>query len=170
MRKEKIITVDDRGRQLTFKIKEMPALKLESWILRAAMLLAGSGVMDNGLAKRAKDASNAMQTAEAMESVGGLLAEQGLKGLASIEYDKAEPLLAELLECCSRVDAGIEQKMTPDIVDAVIEDVRTLFTLRKEAFMINFGFFVSAGASVSETGRTPQEASYVRKISVRSPR
>ena len=46
MRKEKTIVIDDRGRSLTFKIREMSALRLESWIARAGILLAATGILD----------------------------------------------------------------------------------------------------------------------------
>ena len=72
----------------------------------------------------------------------------GLKALANVEYEKAQPLLDELLACCARTDAGVEQRCTPDTVDGYIEDVRTLFKLRVEAAKLNFGFF---GASPSDS-------------------
>lgn len=167
MRKEKTVTIDDRGTSLTFKIKEMPALKLESWILRAVMLLAGSGLLDKELADRAKEAANSMQTAEAMSSVGSFVTEHGLKALASVEYEKAEPLLAELLACCSRVDGGVEQRLdNPVVVEGIISDVRTLFKLRKEAFALNFDFFVQGSQSATDVSRTQSEGSHRRQISV----
>lgn len=167
MRKEKTVTIEDRGNRLTFKIREMPALKLESWIIRAALVLAGSGLLDADAARKAKKAAQGMETGEAMRAAGELVMNNGLAALASVDYEKVAPLLDELLACCSRIDAGIEQKLTPDIVDAIVSDVRTLFTLRKEAFAVNFGFFALAGESGSENGETPPQGSYERKISVR---
>lgn len=162
MRKEKTIVVDDRGRQLTIKIREMPALKLESWIARAGILLAGTGILD-----ARTDTRNAGEVASGL---GKALAESGLSALGSLDYEKARPLLDELLACCSRVDAGVEQPLTPDVVEGIIEDVRTLFTLRKEALALNFGFFGQGGPSASEdTGTAPRD-SLKPKISVRSRR
>lgn len=37
MRTEKTITLEDRGKQLTFKIKEMAATQLEAWTMRAVL-------------------------------------------------------------------------------------------------------------------------------------
>ena len=42
MRKETVVTIEDRGNPLTFTIREMPATQLERWIIRAMLLLAGS--------------------------------------------------------------------------------------------------------------------------------
>lgn len=72
------------------------------------------------------------------------MGESGISALGRLDYDKARPLLDELLSCCSRVDAGVEQPLTPDVLEGFIEDVRTLFTLRKEALALNFGFFAQA--------------------------
>ena len=58
MRKEKVITINDRGNELTFKIKEMPALQLESWLIRAGLLLVGSGAFDSAEVTDAGDALN----------------------------------------------------------------------------------------------------------------
>lgn len=128
MRKETTVTIEDRGRPLTFKIREMPATQLERWIIRAMLLLAGSEGLE-GL------------SGASVENAGKFLSEHGLRALAAVDYDKAEPLLDELLACCARTDAGVEQRCTPDTVDGYIEDVRTLFKLRVEAAKLNFGFF-----------------------------
>ncbi|WP_308772419.1 phage tail assembly chaperone [uncultured Bilophila sp.] len=133
MRKETAVTIEDRGNPLTFTIREMPATQLERWIIRAMLLLAGSEGLE-GI------------SGTSIENAGKYLSEHGLKALANVEYEKAQPLLDELLACCARTDAGVEQRCTPDTVDGYIEDVRTLFKLRVEAAKLNFGFF---GASPS---------------------
>lgn len=161
MRKEKRITVDDRGRELTFKVKEMSALQLERWIVKAGLLLAGSGILDSTLAS--KDAGDVMSKA------GQVISEEGLSALTKLDFDKAEPLLDDLLACCYHiVEGGVETRLTPGIVDGIIEDVRTLFTLRKEALALNFSFFTVAGQSDTQESGTTSPAPYRRKISVRS--
>lgn len=135
-RKEITVTIPDRDRDLTFRIREMPATKLERWVLRALLLLSKSG--------RGADAEEAVFRTD---SILGLL--------SGVKYDDAAPLLDELLACCSRVDAGIEQQMTPDVADGVIEDVRTLFRLRKEALALNLGFFGDGGLFGSPADGTP---------------
>ena len=42
MRKENIITIIDDEKELTFKVKQMSALKQERWINRALILLTGT--------------------------------------------------------------------------------------------------------------------------------
>lgn len=164
MRKEKTIVIDDRGRSLTFKIREMSALRLESWIARAGILLAATGILDETKA----DVRNVGDIAAGVARAVG---ESGISALGRLDYDKARPLLDELLSCCSRVDAGVEQPLTPDVLEGFIEDVRTLFTLRKEALALNFGFFAQGGPSASvKDGPAPQPDTLNPRISVRSRR
>ncbi len=44
MRREVTVTLDDRGNELTFRIREMSALQLERWIMRACLVAARGGV------------------------------------------------------------------------------------------------------------------------------
>lgn len=164
MRKEKNIVIDDRGKSLTFKIREMSALQMEGWIARAGILLAGTGILDETKA----DVRN---VGEIAAGVARAVGESGISALGRLDYDKARPLLDELLSCCSRVDAGVEQPLTPDVLEGFIEDVRTLFTLRKEALALNFGFFAQGGPSASvKDGPAPQPDTLKPRISVRSRR
>ena len=120
------ITIEDRGNQLHFVIEEMPATKLESWVIRALLLVAGAGmdVPDGADLKKA----------------GAFLADKGISALGTIDYEKARPLLDEMLGCCYRKIEKVKERCTPDTVDGYIEDVQTLFKLRMEAVKLNLGF------------------------------
>lgn len=165
MRKEKRITVNDRGRELAFVVREMPATKLESFIVRAGLLLAASGLAD-GLIGGAD--AEAPDVAHVMEAAGRMLgSDQGaglLRALGSLDYEKARPLLGDLLGCCTL--EGSVAPLSEETADAVIEDVRTLFTLRKEALALNLGFFAPAGQSGSQPCGSPAPYSRKREISV----
>ena len=167
MRREKTVIVDDRGRELQFTVREMPATRLESWIVRAGLLLAGAGVA-SGLLERMPeeglDAGSVLQTAGRL--VGEGRGADLLAALGRVDYDRARPLLDELLACCT--PAGSVAPLTPATADGVIEDVRTLLTLRREALALNFAFFAAAGPSGSADGETPSPASRSRSIWVRS--
>jgi len=125
-RKEITIDIQDRDQTLTFRVREMPATKLESWIIRALVLVAGSGARVPGGAD--------------IKAAGAFLAEKGLAALGNVDFEKAKPLLDELLGCCSRVIERMEERCTPESVDAYILDVATLFRLRMEALKLNLGF------------------------------
>jgi hypothetical protein len=134
-RKEVTIDIQDRDQKLTFRIREMPATRLESWIIRALLLVAGGGVL-------VPDGAD-------LQAAGRFLSEKGLAALANVDFDKAAPLLDELLSCCSRVVERIEERCTPESVDAYIMNVSTLFKLRMEAIKLNLGFLGPEAARLS---------------------
>lgn len=126
MRKETIVTIQDRDQSLSFRIREMPATQLESWIIRALLIIAGSGAT--------------VPSGPDIRKVGAYLAEHGLAALGAIDFEKVRPLLDELLGCCSILVDKLEKRLTPDSVDDHIQDVKTLFALRKEVLQLNLGF------------------------------
>lgn len=159
MRHEKIFTVTDRGNELTFKVKEMPARKLESWLIRAGLLLVSSGAFDS------KDVTDA---GDALRKAGTLLSKNGISALANIDYEKAQPLIDELLTCCYNVVDSVDYQITNETIDGIIEDVKTLFQLQKEALLINVGFFLDEKSVDVLQSPIQSQAQSKRKISVRS--
>lgn len=105
-----------------FKVKEMPALQMDRWAMRALCLLGRSE--ENG--------------------VVGLLQIKNLSELLSsfsrVDYEKAEPLLVELLECCYFMKDGTPVQLKPSFVDGILEDWTTITRLRIEALKVNLGF------------------------------
>lgn len=140
MRKEITVTLQDRGESRTFKIREMSATQLESWGVRALLLLSAA-IDIKGL-----EVGNGMDF-DVLNKLSSYLFVNGIERLSHIDYDKAQPLLDELLECCYRVDGGVEQKCTRNTVDGYISDIRTLLRLRGEALKLNFSFLAD-GASL----------------------
>ena len=131
MRKEKLITISsgrDEGKK--FKIREMGAVKTEKWATRALMLLAGSNI-DLGVEK------------DQLKGVEGWsnIAKAGLNKLAELDYEKIEPLLEDLLNCCYFITGNVETQLTSSNADTIIEDISTLFRLKQEAFGVHFDFF-----------------------------
>ena len=131
MRRETELTLTDRGKELRFRIKEMPATKLEAWIGRAMIALGPV------LGKRTGEGAGlAEATTESI--LGG--------ALENLDYDKAKPLWDELLECCWRVvEGGADVKCEPHKIDGFMEDVTTLFKLKAEALKLNLGFLGEGG-------------------------
>lgn len=162
MRKEKVVTIVDRGKEKTFKIIEMPATQAERWLIRAGLLLAGTGLIEK--------AAILNDAGEAVSQIGKLLATQGLlSSLATIDYEQAAPLLDELMGCCALVVTGqFDQKLTPDVIDGIVEDVKTLFLLQKEAAALNFDFFAQGAGSNTppSEAKGPQPERRGAKISV----
>ena len=125
MRKTEIIKLVDDGKELTFRITQMPATKAERWANKAMFLLIGAG---KDIKKNAK-----------IEDV--------IKVVASIDYDKAEPLYNELIECCTFLPDGNANGAgigcTQDTIDAQIIDPMNLYKLRMASAKLNFSFFMN---------------------------
>jgi hypothetical protein len=137
--KENIITIKDGDQELTFRVKQMPATKLEGWLIRAALLIAGAGAGAGlpgleGLRDGREAGVWLLQNAPSL-----------LPRLGHLDFEKAKPLMDELLACCWRKIGSHDQQCLPESVDDFIQDVGTLLKLRGEAIKINLGF-LSRGA------------------------
>lgn len=132
MRKENIITLTDSGKEKTFKIKQMSASQAERWVFKLALLLGGNANLEN-----INDISSVLNAVD------------------DKPFERVEELLNGLLSCCSRVhDGGITSQLTPENVDGFVDDMTTLMTLQKEAFLIN-NFFPQSGQSDSDKSPAP---------------
>lgn len=146
MRKEKIIEIMDDGNLLTFKIKQMSAIKQERWINKVLILAAGANVLSsvfssfniNKISNSFKD----MNLNKFMEMFGQL------------DYEKVEPLYNELLECCSHIpdknNVNFATPLNSNNADSIISDFKTLYKLRFEALKLNFSFFKSGAKSPNQ--------------------
>lgn len=129
MRKVKEVKIEEgRDAGKVFKITEMPAFQADRWATRALLQIGKSqkgGIMALG----------SMEMSEIINS------------FSELDYDKAEPLLQELLECCAFVKDGTSITLTKDMVDSIVEDWTTLFKLRMEALQLNVGFLEQGDGS-----------------------
>jgi hypothetical protein len=126
MRKEIEIKIEagrDAGK--VFKIEEMPAVQMDRWVTRALCMLGRSG--------------------SGLSAIGGSTMEELLQAFSKLDFKDSEPLLNELLACCSFKKDGTLVKMEGSMVDSVIEDWTTIFKLRIEALKLNLGFLEEGG-------------------------
>ena len=125
MRITQEVGMRENDRSLQFKIKEMSALNLESWLIRAGRLL--------GREKNKEDPFFA----------AGVMFEEG--PLRLYLRDTAEnngKLMEEILACCSVVDeSGWPTQLSRNNIDNFIEDMATLVNLRQEALILNLRFY-----------------------------
>ena len=98
------LKINDAGHDMTFVIEKMSAFKAEGWLIRAGLLLGREAI-----------------TAEGVKDYRGLVA-----ALCKVEYEKAAPLLDELLACC-KVRVGKLKKSVTD--DGMIQSPLTLLSL-----------------------------------------
>ena len=131
MRKEVEIKIEagrDAGK--VFKVEEMPAVQMDRWITRALCMLGRSG--------------------SGLSMIGGMTMEGLLSAVSKLDFKDSEPLLDELLACCSFKKDGTLVKMTGSMVDSVVEDWTTIFKLRIEALKLNLGFLEEGGDLTSK--------------------
>lgn len=127
MRKTKLIIVDtgrDAGKH--YQITEMPALQAARWADRAFLALAHSGI-DVGA-----DFSN--------QGIVGLVA-AGVSMLSMAKYEEIDPLFAELMDCVRIVrDPSNPATAAPIQMDTDVEDISTVYLLRREVIQLHTSF------------------------------
>ena len=124
----------DSGRDAgkTFLITEMPLLQADRWAQQALFALARSGI----------------ETQQFDEDEGMLgMAKVALNAISHIDPLVSNELMNELLTCVQIVPSGgVARDLIFDDDSGDIEDVKTLFMLRKEALLIHLDF-LTAGSS-----------------------
>lgn len=172
-RKEEYITIEDGGNRLLIQIKQMSAIQQERWLNRMLILLCGNtetAHMASELdVKRliSKFQQGKLTEEKLVQGEGGLDKFLGaLVGvLGALDYEKVEPLYNELLGCCSHVPDPNNRlfciQLTPDNVESIIMDFRTLYKLRWQALKLNFNFFGNgAGSPIT----TPKKAPRISRV------
>lgn len=148
MRKEEIITVNDRGNELIFRIREMPATKLEGWLFRV-----GAALVSTGFAKT-EDVADGIDTTK---YIANLLMKDGLRFLGNLDYEKTvKPLVEDLYSCVEQKVGEAYLAVTADNIDSKVEDIRSLFAIQKAVITLHLGFFGIGGASGSAKSPSPE--------------
>ena len=151
MRKETVIQLEDGDRQLTFAVRQMPALKLERWINRAVILLARAGGAEIKDIDISTDGIRNVWRLIQSDQGGDGLVDKLIRTIGGIDYEQAEPLYNELLECCAFIPEpdkpARRMPLTPQTIEGNIESPLTLYRLRLESARVNFDFFQKSGSS-----------------------
>ncbi len=134
MRREQEIILQDRGKEIVFRIKEMSALQLEKWLMRALLALCKS--------RHVNKEENSNNTNKSKVLIDALFDGRFLEVFCNADFEEIEPLLDELLTCVQRrVDNGYMQ-VNSSTIESYVEDVRTLFELRMEVLKFNLDFLL----------------------------
>jgi hypothetical protein len=133
MRKEKIITLNDNGNMLKFKVRQLPATEQEKLVFKVLLLLANKDIGD-------VDVNEVRNNPQKV-----LNAKVIFSALQSLDYEKIEPIINTLLSCCYRIVGSMEEQCTPETVNGYIENFTTLLSLKKAAVEVNFDFFGEDG-------------------------
>lgn len=145
MREEKVINLVDGERALTFVVRQMSAIKAESFIYRVAILLAKAG------GSELKDVSMDSIRTAVQGNGDEFPAERIIRLIGALDYEKAKSLMDELLAECYYIpdpsNMGVRLACTEQTLDGNITNPITIMRLRVEALKVNFGFFRSAVTS-----------------------
>lgn len=121
-------------------ITQMPAMKLERWLFRAGKLLLACGAF-----KEVLDGQDAM--AQLGKALSGD-AQSFLSRLGALDDDKAFDLIQEMTATAELNINGMRETLTADVADYRLT-LPELFSIQKEAFKVNLGFFFTAAPSSS---------------------
>ena len=139
-------TVTDEGRDQgkVFVLTEMPASKAEAWAMRALLALMAGGVeVPEGFDER-------------MGMAG--MAEVGLKAIAGLKWEVAEPLLAEMWSCVQIMPDSSKPHVVRNLIEEDIEEITTRIKLRAEVWKLHTGFLkavapLNSGGSLAAAGK-----------------
>jgi hypothetical protein len=129
-------TVEDEGRDKgkVFLLTEMPASRAEAWATRVLLALMGSN-------------TNLPENFADMGMAG--LAELGLKAIAGLKWEVAEPLLEEMLQCVQIIPNPAKPQVVRALVESDIEEILTRFKLRVEVWKLHMDFLQAVAPSFS---------------------
>ncbi len=172
MRKQKRVEIQDGERSLTFLIEEMPATKLERFIIKAGLLACGSGAIGGllggvDIAEVRKQAQSGDANAVLLR-LGSVFKSGNFAALGDIDPEKLDDLLNDLMKCCTYVNGQVSTRMSMENVDTVIETLPALFALQKEAAALNFDFLAGGVRLLPEDGEAQRaQTSSSPRIAVR---
>jgi hypothetical protein len=126
-RKTLNFTISDEGRDKgkVFVLTEWPAAKAERWAMRALLALMNGGV----------------EIPDGFEHLGmAALAELGIKTLAGLKWEVAEPLLGEMWDAVQFMPDPARPQIVRAVFEGDIEEVATRIALRAEVWKIHADF------------------------------
>ena len=145
MLKEKIITLNDNGNTLKFKVRQLPATEQEKLIIKILLLVANKDIAELDVEKLRENPQMAVNAKVLMSAI------------EKLDYEKIEPISNTLLSCCYRIVGNMEEQCTPETVNGYIESFITLLSLKKAALEVSFDFFGEDGNSQSITSKAKIE-------------
>lgn len=128
--------VVDEGRDLgkVFILTEMPASRAESWAMRVLMALAAGNVeLPPGFER---------------SGMSGL-AQLGIKAMAGLKWEVAEPLLAEMWECVQMMPDATKPHIVRALIEEDVEEIMTRVKLRAAIWTLHTGFLKAVAPSIS---------------------
>lgn len=145
-RKTKTVTIESgRDQGKSFLITEMPVTKADKWANTALLAMMRGGV-DVGNVNFGS--IRGAITGESIDPTGGMLelAKVSIAGLGNVTEEVGQELLDQLIDDCVQVIPSGGSARSLLSIDEEIEDIKTLWTLRKEAFLLHIDFLAEGSS------------------------
>lgn len=145
-RKTKKVTIESgRDEGKTFLITEMPVTMGDKWANRALLAMMRGGVDVGGV-----DFGAIQNTivGGGVDPTGGMLelARISIAGLGNVTEAVGQELLDQLINDCVQVVASATAVRPMLDIDDEIEDLKTLWILRKESFLLHIDFLAEGSS------------------------
>ena len=129
LKTKEVVIENGRDADKCFLVTEMPLLKADKWAQRALFALASGGV-----------------DAGTLDLSGGMLemAKFAFAAIGNIDPQVGGDLLDELLECVQIIPSGGNPRDFD--VETEIQDLKTLYLLRKEALFLHIDFLTQGNS------------------------
>lgn len=150
-RKTKTVVIESgRDDGKSFLITEMPVTKADKWANTALLAMMRGGVDVGGVNFDLIGNTLMPSDAPKIDVSGGMLelARISIAGLGNVTETVGQALLDQLIEDCVQVvpTGGAARPMLS--IDDEIEDLKTLWTLRKEAFILHIDFLADGSSQI----------------------
>lgn len=148
-RKTKTLVIESgRDQGKSFLITEMPVTRADKWANTALLAMLRGGVdvgnVNFGLIADTIGAGDAPK----IDPMGGMLelARITIAGLGNVTETVGQELLDQLINDCVQVisSGGVVRQMLS--IDDEIEDLKTLWMLRKESFLLHIDFLAEGSS------------------------
>lgn len=136
------VTLEENGRELTFRIKKMPATKSFRFSALLGKEFLKLGVINNDTLNQEGDIFSVLKQ---------VMLDDGLQRLGEIDEESLERIAAMLLETTEFKVGKACTRLSWDTVDQYIQNLLTLLMLLKEAIMVNIGFLQNVSALSTPT-------------------
>ena len=143
-----LVIADGRDKGKTFVITEMSVIDADNWANRALLAMLRGGV-DVGNVNFGLIADTiGVGDAPKIDPMGGMLelARITIAGLGNVTETVGQDLLDQLINDCAQVisSGGVVRQMLS--IDDEIEDLKTLWMLRKESFLLHIDFLADGSS------------------------
>ena len=148
-RKTKTVVIESgRDNGKSFLVTEMPVTKADKWANTALLAMMRGGVDVGGVNFDLIGNTLMPSDAPKIDVSGGMLelARISIAGLGNVTETVGQSLLDQLIEDCVQVVPTGGTARSMQSIDDEIEDLKTLWTLRKEAFILHIDFLADGSS------------------------